>query len=578
MQISPIDIAVIAIYLLATLGLGLYQTRKIRTSGDYYAGGRKFNKFYLMMHALGTATHADEPLSVIGGSYQKGIAGIWYTYLFLPLTPIFWLIAPYVRRSRFVTLADFFRYRYDASLAILYSVIGVLKMSVSIGLILKSTATLVGAMATGGIAAAGVAETARRAEVWSILVMTLVFVTYGFAGGLRATVITETIQGPLIVLMSLLLLPFGIYKIGGFHALHQALPASHFQLSSTGFEFTPRWIIASSLVALIGWVAQPGIVAAVGSGKTELEGRVGYTYGAMIKRVCAIGWTFTGVILAAMAVKQMLPPEQIKSLAVRERAFGTAIAQFFPHGLLGLTFAAIFSAQMATLSAQMVNSSALAAKNLYKGVIKPHASDQEVLIVGRICGIFLVAIGVGLALQLEKVADALTMLLQFSAVMGVVVWGGVLWRRANSPGAWTAVIVLFLIWAILGQPGNLIRKNIGGPLWLGRFGAAEYMFELTVSYLPAGILTLIVVSLFTKPPPAKQVNDFRMLLKTPVGHEQKLIDAGVPIIYAGSTQPNSLEINHPLMVHWGGAALAALVSALILVLLLILAHIGSTVI
>src|SRR6185295_834327 len=131
-SIAPLDIAVIAIYLLAVLGLGLYQALKIRSSGDYYAGGRKFNKFYLMMHALGTASHADEPVSVIGGAYQKGLSGIWYTYLYLPLTPIFWLIAPYIRRTRFVTTADFFRTRYDESLGTLYSIIGVLKMSVSI--------------------------------------------------------------------------------------------------------------------------------------------------------------------------------------------------------------------------------------------------------------------------------------------------------------------------------------------------------------------------------------------------------------------------------------------------------------
>ena len=90
----------IVLYLLATLGLGLYQARKIRTSGDYYAGGRKFNKFYLMMHALGTASHADEPVSVIGGAYEKGLSGIWYTYLFLPLTPIFWLLVRVMARMR----------------------------------------------------------------------------------------------------------------------------------------------------------------------------------------------------------------------------------------------------------------------------------------------------------------------------------------------------------------------------------------------------------------------------------------------------------------------------------------------
>src|SRR5213596_731545 len=136
-HITALDIFIIALYLLAVLGVGLYQALKIRTSGDYYAGGRKFNKFYLMMHALGTASHADEPVSVIGGAYEKGLSGIWYTYLFLPLTPIFWLLAPYVRRTRFVTMADFFRVRYDRNLAILYSAIGVLKMSVAMGVVLK---------------------------------------------------------------------------------------------------------------------------------------------------------------------------------------------------------------------------------------------------------------------------------------------------------------------------------------------------------------------------------------------------------------------------------------------------------
>src|SRR5436305_5355863 len=141
-RISTLDLAVVAGCLLLVLGLALYQPWKIRTSGDYYAGGRKFGKFYLVMHALGTASHADEPVSVIGGSYEKGLSGIWYTYLYLPLTPIFWLLAPYIRRTRFVTMADFFRARYDGSLATLYAVMGVLKFSVAIGVVLKGTATL----------------------------------------------------------------------------------------------------------------------------------------------------------------------------------------------------------------------------------------------------------------------------------------------------------------------------------------------------------------------------------------------------------------------------------------------------
>jgi Na+/proline symporter len=569
MHISTIDIVVIAVYLLATLGLGLYQARKIKTSGDYYAGGRKFNKFYLMMHALGTASHADEPVSVIGGAYAKGLSGIWYTYLYLPLTPIFWLLAPYIRRTRFVTMADFFHCRYDKSLAILYSVMGVLKQAVAIGVVLKGTATIFNTVTGGAVN-----------EVWAILAMTVVFVTYGFAGGLRATVVAETIQGPLIVIMSLLLLPFGLYAAGGFAGLHAALKPEMFSLTAPGHEFTPRWVMAMSLTALIGWVAQPGIIAAVGSGKTELEGRVGYTYGTMIKRVCAIGWVFTGIVLAALVAQGHVDGADVANLQERrELAFGTAMRALLPPGMLGLMFAAIFASQMATLSAQMVNSSALASRNLYHGVFRPEASDREVLWFGRICGLFLVAIGVYLAMALSKVANALTMLLQFASIMGVVVWSGVAWRRTNTAGAWAGVAVLFLTWCALGPVGMLIRNAAGAgaglPAWLGRYGSEQYVFELMVRYLPPGIAAMIIVSLLTQPQPRKQIDDFFLLLKTPVGQEQRLIDAGVPIVYAGSTQANALEAKYPRLVHWGGCALAAGVCLLILGLLKLLAVIGS---
>jgi Na+/proline symporter len=569
MPLSLIDILVVIIYLLAVLGLGIYQALKIRSSGDYYAGGRKFNKFYLMMHWLGTASHADEPVSVIGGAYQKGLSGIWYTYMYLPLTPIFWLIAPYVRRTRFVTMADFFRARYDRSLAVMYSIVGVLKMSVAIGVVLKGTATIVTSVVN--------APPEAHVEFNSMLAMTVVFVSYGFAGGLRATIVTETIQGPLIAAMSMLLLPFGVWAAGGFRAMHEALAnrPGFFGLSASGYEFTPRWVIASSLTALIGWVAQPGLVAAIGSGKTELEGRVGCTYGTMIKRFCAMGWVFTGIALAALVAQNKLPADQVQRLQRRELAFGIAIEHVFPRGMLGLTLAAILAAQMATLSAQMVNSSALAAHNLFKAVIKPDATDRQVLIFGRVCGIFLVAIGVYLASSLGKVADALTMLLQFTAITGVIVWAGVLWRRANSAGAWAGLIILFVAWVVFGPVGELIRRGVGGPAWLGRYGPAEYMFELTVRYLPAGLAALIIVSLLTKPQPRKQLDDFFMLLKTPVGEEQKLIDANVPVVYVGNATPNPLELKHPHLVHWGGFLMAAMICVLVLGLLWLLAHIGA---
>src|SRR5262249_54156001 len=98
---------------------------------------------------------------------------------------------------------------------------------------------------------------------------------------------------------------------------------------------------------------------------------------------------------------------------------------------------------------------------------------------------------------------------------------------------------------------------------------------LLICYFPLGVLAIILVSLLTPPQPRKQIDDFFALLNTPVGQEQKLLDAGVPVIYVGNSKPNWLETNHPNLVHWGGFGLAALICILVLAILVLLARIGS---
>jgi Na+/proline symporter len=377
--------------------------------------------------------------------------------------------------------------------------------------------------------------------------------------------------------MSLLLLPFGLAAVGGFRGLHASLPETFFHFTAPGEEFTPLWIVASSATALIGFISGPGVVSLFASGKTEMEGRIGYTYGTMIKRLCAIGWVFTGIIVAAMAYQSDLLPAEVDRLkGDRELAFGTAMRALLPVGLIGLMFAAIFASQMAALSSRMVNSSALASRNLYLAFVRPQADDREVLWVGRISGLFLVALGVLLAMRVKSVADALTTLLGFSAIMGVIMWAAIFWRRANVPGAWAGVIAMFIPWALLGPPGAMLRDALpDAPSWFGMFGPARYMPKLMISYLPPGIIMLVLVSLLTRPQPQKQVDDFVKLLRTPVGEEQKLIDAGVKIVYAGNTQGHPWELTHPRLVHWGGFFAALAISALILALLRFLATVGS---
>ncbi|NLN75217.1 MAG: hypothetical protein GX139_02755 [Armatimonadetes bacterium] len=297
MSLNVLDIAVLAVYFLGILILGVYQAKKIKNTGDFFAGGRKFNKFLMMMHALGTGTHADDPVVVVGASFKNGLAGIWYTFAYLFVTPFYWLIAPLFRRSRYLTTADFFEARFGSSLGTLYALWGVMIFAVNIGTLLIGTGFIVSAVSGGAIS-----------PVWSILGMTVVFLIYGTAGGLVATVVTESVQGLLIVVMSLLLIPFGLSKLGGFSGLHEAVTDPAMFALTGKVELNIWWIIAGSFSMLIGIVAQPHIMEVCSTGKTEFDGRVGFTYGNFVKRLCSIGWALTGVVMIGMVAKNYVGP------------------------------------------------------------------------------------------------------------------------------------------------------------------------------------------------------------------------------------------------------------------------------
>lgn len=619
---TRVDLMVVLVYLVGIGCLGIYQAVKIKSSGDYFAGGRKFNKWLMVMHALGTGTHADDPVGVTGAAYQRGLSGIWYTFVYLFVTPFYWIMAGLFRRSRFITTADFFKARFGKNMALLYAVMGVLTFAVNIGTLLVGTGKIAPAVTQGMIT-----------KEMAIVAMTVVFVAYGFAGGLIATVVTESVQGLLIVVMSLLLVPFGLSKVGGFSGLHNALTPDKFNLHAPA-ELTIPWIVVGSVMMLIGIVSQPHTMEVCSTGKTEFEGRVGFTYGNFIKRFCAMGWALTGIIVLAMTAKGVIPALDEYH---REAAFGVAIRTLLPPGFTGLMLAAILAAQMSTLSAFMVASSALLARNVYKEHINPGANDAHVLSLARWIGLLPVAIGFVFALYVSGVAQALTIFWGLATLTGVFMWFGVLWRRANTTGAWLSFIVMAIIWGLLGPAGGALRTALHSSCqWLGMYSDKAMLPELASSYLPAGVLTLIVGSImaesggkkfpafawtitagiawalivprkiglgsvlgpsdtalalntsfgaavfamllgvtFKCKPDRKALDRFYLLLKTPVGREDELVEAGVDVVYAGHSEGHPWELKHPKLVTMGGFAVALIFSLLILLILYVISRIGA---
>lgn len=564
------DWLVLCFYLLGITCLGVYSYRKVHDVSDFFMGGRRFGKVFMMFFAFGAGTSSEQAVSVAAGSFRNGLAGIWYQFLWLWATPFYWIIAPVFRRMRALTTSDFFEARYDRSTAMLYSCLGICMSIVFIAASLFIGARMVTGL-TGG----------EFPMEWAIAGMTVMFVLYGMAGGLGAAVITDFVQGVLTIIFSFLLLPFALYyaskvagTAGGFAALRQGVPgfAGEEMLNLTlttelairiGAEpITWFYVCMLSINALIGIVVQPHIMGVCGAGKTEMEGRFGFTAGNFMKRLCTIAWTFTGlacVIIYLTPETGFLSAEQLNelrsdSVAMKEFAdsvFGYAAHDMLPTilpGLVGLLFASLLATIMSTCDAQMVVASGLFTENIYRKV-RPQESKTHYLWVGRVASLVIVGFALALMSQFEDAIQVLNRYVNaIPAFMGLAFWFGITWRRFTPLAVWTSTITAAVLWYLTNNhnPSTLIaslgdseflKMNINyfptkfqEWLWVA-FPFTKYevirdgivVIKPTTSipwqyviYLGGAVIVGIVTSILSTPASKEKLDHFFLLIRTPV--------------------------------------------------------------
>jgi Na+/proline symporter len=484
--LTRLDLAVIIVYLIGITAFGLYVARRVKDTEGFFMGNRRFGKALMIAQALTTGTRADYAIGVAGASYEIGMAGIWYQWMYIFSTPFFWLLSPIFRRLRYTTTADFFEERYSKPLGVAYSLFALYLFMLWQGTIIKGAALTIAGI-TG------------LSETWIIFGVTTLFVLFGVAGGLVATAHTDFIQGIFILILSFLLIPYGLGAVGGFSGLHAKLDPQMFSLLAQK-ELSAFPVTMLIVVGLVGIVAQPHHMAVAGSGKTEMNCRVGWCYGNFIKRLCTIGWALTGLIAAVMFAPG--------TIAKRELVFGAMIKDLLPSGLVGLMVAAILATVIASCSAFMISGSALFTRNLYKKYYRPAAEDAHYLLVGRIVSALITVGGLTLAIEMQSVVQATVHFVTIAGFVGIPMWTGIIWPRATAKGAWAAIIGSAAMFFIARQIG----WGQGGQL---------------LSSLLVGFALSILVSLLTQPESAERLQRFFALLHTPVGEEDNLARAGL---------------------------------------------------
>ena len=499
-----VDLCLIVVYVAATIWIGRRVGRATEGMDDFFLAGRKLGKVYQFFLNFGCSTNADQAVAVSREVYRQGIGGMWIQSLVLFLTPFYWITTMFFRRVRLTTIGDYYAERFGSPfLAASYAVF-TLALSAFIGGgigMLVAGKTMV-AMTPKSIEQCTPAERAsiegfkefrqldsaraaglspeqearwdvlrhksQRGElrsfvshvtpVWFFLVYAIVVGAYTMMGGFRAAAITDGIQGVLIIVFSVLLVPVGLAKLGGFAGLHAAVPAHLFALfgSAALSEYAWYTVVAMVLANLVSIIAVVSGMQTAGSATNEFTARIGMIGGMFMKRVLMLFWALAGLIAIGLYAGTLHDPDLIWGVMTRD---------LLPPGAIGLMLVGVLAANMSTLDASAVAHAALFIRNLYKPLV-PDRGDRHYLMVGRAVIAVTLAGAILVAMTAENLLELFQYIISVPAIFGASIWLGFVWRRVTKWAVIWQVAICILLYAAIPTAFPRIDAARLNPAWL----------------------------------------------------------------------------------------------------------------
>jgi Na+/proline symporter len=268
-------------------------------------------------------------------------------------------------------------------------------------------------------------------------------------GGLKASAMVDALQACLVIIISIILVPFGLARIGGFGALHDKVPKYMFDLFGGGLasEYTWYSVGAFFLVSFIGINAAHGNMGIYGAAKDEMAARVGAVSGGFSKRIMTIAWCFCGLLGVAIFGGNLSDPDQI---------WGMLTGLLLPAGLVGVMIIGILGGKLAHLGASSVVLSALVVRNIYEPLF-PKKSERHYMIVARATVPVILTFGIGVAVYLQSAVALLKFVISLSVVWGAPILLMFIWRRLTETAVRVQVVTCLLVigiipWVVSGVP------------------------------------------------------------------------------------------------------------------------------
>ncbi|MDD2417496.1 MAG: sodium/proline symporter PutP [Oscillospiraceae bacterium] len=489
-----IMMASIGVYMAAVLVIGIFYSKRSKTTSDFYLGGRKLSPLVAAMSAEASDMSSWLLMGLPGVAYVSGLADAGWTAIGLAVGTYFnWLIvAKRLRRYTMVaknsiTLPDFFSNRFHDKSKILMSV------SALVILVFFVPYTASGFAACGKLFHNLLGIDYKIAMIVSALVVVL----YTAIGGFLAESISDLIQGILMSFALVIIMVFGISSAGGIDGVianAEKMPGflSMFETfnSKTGTASPYGFITIISTCAWgLGYFGMPHVLLRFMAIRKENELKHSRRIAMVWVVISLIAAVFIGIIGSA-AIKGLGDPETIFiELAKKLGGQGFILLLF-----AGVILAGVLAATMSTSDSQLLVASSGISQNFFKGILHKNASDKLIMWISRITIIIIAIISVIIALDENSSIFSIVSFAWagFGAAFGPVVLFSLFWKRTTLYGALAGMLsggVVIFIWKFLIKP-------IGGIF---------NIYELLPAFIVAALM-IVIVSLLNKEP-SKEIQD-----------------------------------------------------------------------
>lgn len=480
---TRLDFWVIIGYFVLIFTFGFIFARFTRSTKDFFFGGQRFSWWLITFSCVASVVGSYSFIKYSAAGFRYGTSSTmaymndWIVMSFLLLG---WL--PIIYFNRIVSVPEYFRKRFDDRTGIMATIIVMVYMIGYIGINLYTMGVALNAMLGTDV-------------IYSAVVVAVICAFYVTAGGQTSVIMTDLVQGVILLIAGFLLFALGLNLLGGWEEFWSGLPILH-RLPFAGFnephQFNFVGIFWQDGIAntFALYMMNQGFVLRFLSLKSVKETRKTYLSLILILMpLAAIAVSNAGWLGRSMVAHGMLPadvdPNQI---------FVQVAGAICRPGLFGFVMAALTAALMSTIDTLINAVSAVAVNDVYRPYMRQEASDRHYLRIAR--GVSLSAAFLGILLvpvfasfnSIYVAHGAFTACVTPAMVITIVL--GIYWRKFTPSAAfWTLLggsllVILSIVWPVLVKPFSHGVDPAGG------FKYTRALFGLSGSVLIAVLVSL----------------------------------------------------------------------------------------